>query len=186
MEHFYQNIQGWFTFPQLYSNIAESCNDGDTIVEVGVWKGTSVAYLAVELINRNKKVVIDCIDTFEGTPEDGHLEDPILKEGRLYEHFIDNLKSVAEYINPIKAASLDAVNSYEDDSIDYLFIDASHDYENVKADITAWFPKVKSGGIISGHDYSWGPGVRKAVDEFFNAHPYQSFSENEGCWIIKK
>jgi len=187
MEHFYQNIQGWFTFPTLYSDVAKKFPNGSKLVEVGVWKGTSVAYLAVELINQNKNVIIDCIDTFEGTEDDGHFNDPIVAEGKLYEHFISNMEPVKNMINPIKMASLEASKLYEDNSIDFLFIDASHDYENVLADIKTWYPKVKTGGIISGHDYSWGPGVRQAVDEFFepikSTHP---MTESEGCWIIEK
>ena len=53
---------------------------------------------------------------------------------------------------------------------DYIYIDASHHYLQVKRDIEAWWPRVKSGGILAGHDYE-GPqqitaGVKKAVDEF--------------------
>lgn len=186
MEHFYQDIQGWFTFPMHYSKVAERFNEGDKIVEVGVWKGTSVAYLAVEFINRNKNVIIDCIDTFEGTIEDGHLNDSILSEGKLYEHFLENMAPVSNMINPIRMDSLEASKLYEDNSISFLFIDAAHDYESVIADITAWYPKVKSGGIISGHDYSWGAGVRQAVDEFFSSRNDHQFTESEGCWIIEK
>lgn len=186
MEHFYQNIQGWFTFPKLYSEVARTFNNDSKLVEVGVWKGTSVAYLAVEIINQGKSIKIDCIDTFEGTPEDGHLDDPIIQSGTLYEHFIENMKPVLHLINPIRSTSVDASKQYEDNSIDFIFIDASHDYDNVLADIKIWYPKVKSGGVISGHDYSWGPGVRKAVDEFFDDKKDHTFKEDEGCWIILK
>ena len=50
-----------------------------------------------------------------------------------------------------------------------MFIDAAHDYENVKLDIQHWLPKVRVGGIIAGHDYDprW-EGVIKAVDESFS------------------
>jgi predicted alpha/beta hydrolase family esterase len=50
--------------------------------------------------------------------------------------------------------------------LDFVFIDADHKYESVKADIAAWLPKVRPGGHIAGHDYhsDW-PGVQKAVDE---------------------
>jgi predicted O-methyltransferase YrrM len=55
---------------------------------------------------------------------------------------------------------------FKDNYFDFVFIDASHDYANVKSDIETWMPKVKPGGILGGDDYhdSW-KGVFKAVDE---------------------
>lgn len=57
-----------------------------------------------------------------------------------------------------------------DGSLDFVFIDGMHDYESVKQDIEDWTPKVRKGGIVSGHDYyeskSGKLGVVKAVDEF--------------------
>ena len=49
--------------------------------------------------------------------------------------------------------------------IDFLYIDASHDYEGVKQDIENWSPHVRPGGIIAGHDYDFFPGVTQAVIE---------------------
>jgi hypothetical protein len=47
-----------------------------------------------------------------------------------------------------------------------VYIDANHNYENVKADINAWYPKVKKNGLIGGHDYQPElPGLRQAVDK---------------------
>lgn len=66
--------------------------------------------------------------------------------------------------------SLEAAKTFPDGSLDFVFIDGAHDYESVKADIQAWYPKVRQGGIVSGHDYyqgkSGGMGVIQAVDEF--------------------
>jgi predicted TIM-barrel fold metal-dependent hydrolase len=42
---------------------------------------------------------------------------------------------------------------YPDRFFDYVWIDAAHDYENVKRDIESWYPKLKSGGVLFGHDY---------------------------------
>jgi hypothetical protein len=57
--------------------------------------------------------------------------------------------------------------------MDFVYIDARHDYESVKEDLHAWFDKVRPGGILAGHDYADGIlvqgdfGVKTAVDEFF-------------------
>jgi predicted O-methyltransferase YrrM len=56
-----------------------------------------------------------------------------------------------------------------DASLDFAYVDARHDYASVKADLAAWYPKIRPGGILAGHDYPE-PGVRAAVDEFAAAH----------------
>jgi predicted O-methyltransferase YrrM len=82
----------------------------------------------------------------------------------------------------IRGLSKDIVSDFEDESLDVVFIDLTHTYEEVKQDITFWLPKVKKGGILSGHDYeiAW-EGVIKAVDEML---PTRTIMEN--CWIYKK
>jgi predicted O-methyltransferase YrrM len=63
MKHFYQNIQGWFNFQNLYTYVVDRLPNNSHIVEIGAWKGASTAYLAVECINSNKNIKIDVIDT---------------------------------------------------------------------------------------------------------------------------
>jgi predicted O-methyltransferase YrrM len=75
----------------------------------------------------------------------------------------------------MKMFSLDAAKLIPDESLDFVFIDANHDYEFVKEDINAWFPKVRRDGIVSGHDYKSFEGVTKAVDEFCLAKNIQGF-----------
>jgi hypothetical protein len=186
MEHFYHNLgQNWFTYPNLYSNAVHACEDNSHFVEVGVWKGRSASYMAVEIINSNKNIKFDCVDTWEGSDEhkDPALAayEPLLdiKDG-LYNEFLKNTQPVKHIINPIRLPSLEAANLYEDNTLDFVFIDAAHDYESVKKDITAWFPKIKKGGTIAGHDYSWCEDVRKAVHEFFQE---KEIHVREGCWI---
>ena len=67
-------------------------------------------------------------------------------------------------ITIIKGMSTDVAKTIPDASLDFVYIDGDHDYEAAKADIEAWTPKVRVGGIVSGHDYQL-PDVRKAVDE---------------------
>jgi hypothetical protein len=65
--------------------------------------------------------------------------------------------------------------------LDFVFLDAAHDYDNVKADITAWRSKVKSGGYLGGHDYQLiFPGVMKAVQEEFPQHQTYGFT-----WLVQ-
>jgi hypothetical protein len=78
----------------------------------------------------------------------------------------------------IRASSEEASKSFEEESLDFVFLDGDHTYEGVKLDLQCWYNKVKKGGIFSGHDYmdyvmdcgggiTSHFGVKSAVDEFF-------------------
>lgn len=94
-----------------------------------------------------------------------------------------NLKLAREATAPFPNYTLmlafghDAAQWIADESLDFVFIDGNHQYEAVKQDISDWFPKVRRGGIMSGHDYyefkSGRGGVVRAVDEFAKANGYK-------------
>ena len=85
---------------------------------------------------------------------------------------------------PIRALSNEAVNKFENESCDVVFIDMEHTYEAVKNDINIWLKKVKSGGYMAGHDYVDGwPGVVKAVNEAFGE---ENIIRIDDCWIYHK
>ena len=69
----------------------------------------------------------------------------------------------------IRKFSMDAVKDFADESLDFVYIDANHEYENVRDDIIEWSKKVKKGGVVSGHDFvfrkSLNYGTIKAVKE---------------------
>lgn len=176
MQHFYQEIQGWFSFPNLYKEMVEKFNDA-IFVEVGSWKGTSSSYMAVEIINSKKKIKFYCVDTWKGSEE--HQDDKDVINDTLFNVFINNMKSVKEYYFPIKNNSKEASKLFEDNSIDFVFIDASHKYEDILNDIKCWLPKVKYGGIIAGHDYEY-KSIKDAVAVYFSDIKVQ-----ENCWVHK-
>lgn len=68
-----------------------------------------------------------------------------------------------------RMTSTEAATQVEDGSFDFVYIDAAHDAESVRADLEAWFPKIRAAGILAGHDYTEreGFGVKEAVDAFF-------------------
>lgn len=155
MKHIYKNIEGWFSFPNLYKSIVEKLPNGSRLVEVGVYKGCSFSFLVIESINSKKNFDIVAVDAF---PWDG-----------LKESFLENMKPLEGHYRLLAGGdSFDRANDFEDESIDFCFIDANHTYEFVKKDILAYLPKMKKGGIISGHDYNMShPGVIQAVNEIF-------------------
>jgi hypothetical protein len=192
MEHFYQNIYGWFNYEGLYSDIINSLQDGAHIVEIGSYKGKSTAYLAVEKINSGKNIKIDIIDSWNGedgtgrAPWSDYIDEPdkgVKKpNGDIFEEFKTNLQSVLHTINPIQALSLDAVKNYQDKSLDFIFIDGDHNYEGIKKDLIAWRPKMKDGAIMAGDDYNPSWGVIQAVDEFFGKDKVQVIG---GQWKVQ-
>lgn len=185
MEHFHYKIPGWFTFPRLYSHVVNTFPTNSHFVEVGTWQGNSAAYMAVEIVNSGKYIKFDCIDIWGRYSIDGlNTKNPeLLPDNTVEELFLSNIQPVKHIINPIKSSSVEAASLYEANTLDFVFIDANHVYEAVKDDLQAWFSKVKTGGIIAGHDYYNDPGVKKAVDEFFGEENIQL---GEGCWVYFK
>lgn len=185
MNHIYTNPnfgENWFSFALLYKEFVEISSDGAKIVEVGCWKGKSTAYMAVEIINSQKNIQFFAVDTWLGSPE--HQNNEIIINNKLFDIFMTNIEPVKHAIIPIRSTSLEASQQFSDEELDIVFIDASHYYNDVKSDILAWMPKVKTGGIIAGHDYtqSW-PEVIKAVNEIFDEN---QLILRESCWVFKK
>lgn len=96
------------------------------------------------------------------------------KYKRAEDECLERLKSYNKTI--IKKPSVEAAKDVPDGSLDFVYIDAAHDYENVKLDINAWTPKVKIGGIVAGDDFYDFPsgkgGVMRAVTEYTSHHHY--------------
>lgn len=172
MEHFYRTIQGWFDFQRLYTRVINELPDNSHIVEIGAWKGQSTAYLAVEIINSGKNIKLDVVDTWKGSKDGSftaYTDDLKINNGNIFPIFKQNMKPVEHIINSMQMESEEAYKLYEDHSLDFLFLDGNHNYEDVKKEILHWLPKIKKGGLIGGHDYKHKdlPGVTKAVDEIF-------------------
>ncbi len=188
IEHRYGEIDGWFDFSRLYKKMVEIHDEGSHFVEVGAWKGKSTSFMATEIANSGKIIAFDVVDTWDGSEEHKDPNDPfyeplLLEKDGLYNKFIENMKGLEEYYNPIRTTSIGRAGAYADECLDFVLIDASHDYENVKADIEAWIPKVKRGGYLCGHDAKHPP-IRRATDEKFGGN--YSIDPTQDIWIFKK
>lgn len=189
MEHYYESLTGWFDFQEIYSEQVKKAKDGSKFVEIGCFLGKSTSYMGVEIINSEKKIYFDVVDLF-GTEIDDVLKTGIEnnkkdKKETFYEIFTRNIAPVVAVVkNAHKMCSYEAADLYENNSLDFVFIDASHDYENVKKDIEAWLPKIKFGGTIGGHDYhiTW-PGVIQAVKETIGEEKIKVIGNS---WIFNK
>lgn len=162
----HKRIPGSCSFNGMYVEMVEKApKKGAVFVEIGCWKGRSAAFMGVEIVNSGKKITFYTVDHFEGSGSAKHVVDPDILAGTLEQTARDNLSPFAGIVNVIAKRSTEAAADFADGSIDFLFIDGQHDYENVKADLTAWLPKMKRpGGIIGGDDANW-PGVKEAARE---------------------
>jgi predicted O-methyltransferase YrrM len=129
-----------------------------TIVEVGSFSGVSSELFALHCKE------IYCVDMW-----DAYWEITDMQRVQFAESSFDNMKKLYSNIYKIKKTSVDASKDFKDQSIDFVYIDAAHDYNSVREDLLTWLPKVKKGGFISGHDYRYDPhiGVYQAVNDIF-------------------
>lgn len=89
-----------------------------------------------------------------------------------------------------KGYSSDVLEEFPDEYFDWIYIDGNHIYEFVKQDLELSFKKIKSGGYITGDDYTeggwWGGDVKKAVDEFTRGKPVQLVTIRDGQFVLRK
>jgi hypothetical protein len=153
MEHFYAGIHGCFTFAHFYEYVAVNFHEFHG-VEVGALYGQSAAHLATELLtNGPKRVRLDLVELSDNRAQ-----------------LRANLSPVSHAIGMIHSpcSSVEASKAYADESLDFVMLDAGHELADVREDIAHWWPKVKPGGILAGHDFShYFPGVMRAALEAF-------------------
>lgn len=148
------NIPTYTTADELFIlyDLAKSLETISIGVEIGSYTGASSLMIAKGL---NKYSKLYCIDTWENDA---------MTEGNwnTYDVFSKNTQLVANKINTVKSNSTDAAIGFNKE-IDFLFIDGDHSYDGVKADVDAWFVKLKRSGVIIMHDIGWAEGVIKVT-----------------------
>lgn len=130
--------------------------------EIGVESGS----FSAELCKQNPNLKLYCIDHWDLNPSryKGFRE-------RKYQQAIQTLTPYNCEI--IKAFSMDAVKNFKPESLDFVYIDANHSFDNVMQDIIEWSKIVRKGGIVSGHDYQGA--VAGAVDKYVEMHDLKYF-----------
>jgi hypothetical protein len=131
---------------------AQKCADGGIFVEVGTWQGD----FSAKLLETTTCKKLYCVDPYKHFASE---EYPDAINNLTQEQF-DNvfnttrkrLERFGARIQFIRLASKDAVDIFEDNSIDFVYIDGNHEYKYVDEDINLWFPKVKNGGYLCGDD----------------------------------
>jgi hypothetical protein len=154
----------------------------DNMVEIGVFEGAATEIFAGSF----KKV-------YAVDPWDSRLDPYYAKfafDMKFHENNFDkNVLSKFNNIVKYKMTSKEASKLFENESLDFVYIDGNHIYESVKEDIEIWFPKIKTGSYIGGDDFDVTQkiehirGVYKAIMELFNG-PDMTFPDTS--WVIKK
>ena len=164
-------VAGWsIDILPFYARQARQLQDGAVVVEIGVHHGRSILFLAEQLWALGKKKCrLYAVDPW------GNDVDHEIFMGH---HWRTESRDL---VVPVRKTSLEAVKIMPE--ADMIFIDGLHDLESVSTDIMFWREKVKTGGLLAGHDYwHWGEhaGVGRAVDEAFGG---AAVSESSVWWV---
>jgi predicted O-methyltransferase YrrM len=151
------------------------------ICEVGVHKGVFLSVLS--MADPDHLVGVDVWDKYDEEAYSHHPD----HYHKVYPHDMNKVwredvqkwaKDVYFKTDIIVDFSVEAAKQFEDGYFDFIYIDANHTYEGVTADLESWYPKVRKGGMIAGHDYlnyGWdGKKItmycREGVDDFVKKH----------------
>ena len=157
--------------------------------KVGIEIGVRFGYYSDEMLKRTNMKVYS-VDPWERNSELHEPERAWADTRVLLDKYGDRSIMVRDY-------SYNVDMDFEDESVDFVYIDGLHTYEAVKFDIMLYWPKVKPGGVLAGHDYGpdW-PGIVKTVDEFVEKHglelnlttdqPTMEIDEGQHSWFIVK
>lgn len=178
----YLDIPGWFTWEPLYKRMVDNAKDGAVLVEVGVFLGKSAIYMAQQIKESGKRIQFICVD-----PWDRDVSGISVKEagGSFFPQFISNVKAcgVYSFLSAVEMESWKAAEYILESlaKVDFVFIDAEHDYVSVKSNIKEWIPNMRPGGVIAGHDYTLNVDTKRAVDCVFGDRV-----KVEGeCWVVQ-
>jgi len=174
---------------------AKTLGTVNVAVEVGVWRGD----FSNEMISVLKPQRFYGVDPYRLHDDYGDCPDPVEYANQ------QNLDALYERVQGrynrwtgaqlLRTTGVEAAQQFEDHSLDLVYIDGDHSYEFVSNDIRAWWPKIRPGGILSGHDYTPGNpqkdhvyGVIQAVDEHCDRYSVQLHTTDEQYatwWCVK-
>lgn len=188
----WSEIPGWFQWRSGQEEAVALFPDGSRFVEVGTYLGRSVCSLAEVVTASGRQIAVLGVDTCQGSgPEGAQQKDyhgPAVAEGggtfagTLHRNLL--ACGAADVVSVLVATSQVAAEWCADASLDWVHLDARHDHDSVIADITAWLPKVRAGGWLTGDDYDpvkW-PEVIAAVAEVLpSAEPWSS---QQWRWVV--
>jgi hypothetical protein len=157
-------------------------NDFKIFAEIGVWKGGTTKRILRKTALREYWGIDPWLTMPYGSKVQRKREQ---WQWDGYHMYCCGLMIYFPQLRILRTTSEQAVSMFPDGYFDMIYIDARHDCHSVDEDVGLWFPKVKVGGILGGHDYGgkW-PGVKKAVDMWFDEEDLTVWERDE-VWMVK-
>ena len=187
------NMQGWGSQSPLFAQVIETLKPRE-IIEVGTWKGASAIHMAKLATARQPDAVVLCIDTWLGSMQHWDFDDvrrDLDREHgfpRVYHHFLANVvkSGLKDNVFGLPLSSLTAAELLIKRGVqaDLIYIDAGHAEREVFMDIDAFWPVLRTGGIMIGDDFSW-PEVQRAVHRFARLQKLEVTSFRQK-WQLRK
>ena len=153
---------------------------------VGIEIGLSAGHTTKHLFNHIKGLKLHGIDPYpdyidwNGDDLNGD------RQKSAYDEFLENTNEYKDSLTHHKLFSDEAAKEIDDNSCDFIFIDGLHTYEQLTKDCHNYYPKLKTGGVFSGHDYTAIQGVNKAATEFANKMEKQISLTEVDVWYWVK
>jgi hypothetical protein len=167
--------------------------------------GVQLAQFSAELLEKWHGRRLYSIDPWHHFTDGSYVDAANVEQARqdrFYQQVCERLAPYGERSHLLRLTSVAAAAHFREGQLDFAYLDAQHDYLSVREDLSHWYPKVKAGGIIGGHDYINGTwkvagefGVKRAVDEFAKEKGLQVLTtglfdaEGNSCmpsWFILK
>lgn len=145
----------------------------DNDYTVGAELGVQTGYLYFHLLETFPELKLYGVDIWQGAKRNIYqeMEKEVMQRSRGYG---DRAVIQKKFTN-------EAVNLHAGGSLDFVFIDADHSYTGVKRDIIDWWPKIKIGGTMIGHDCLVS-GVKRALGEHFESWE----TDVDQVWYVRK
>jgi len=151
--------------------------------EIGVYRGQT----ARNVLRACPNLKLILVDLWDFRPDVYGERELSVRKGEdqrlVFKRFLTNIAPFRKRARIIRGISWEMADKIEDESLDFIFVDADHAYESVKKDLQAWVPKVKPDGMIMGHDINL-PDVLKAVKEMFGG--YFWYAQIDNVWFVYK
>lgn len=150
---------------------------GECGFKAGVELGVERGMYSIELLDRIPGVTLYCVDAW--TVYRGYREH--VTQPKMESLLAETMERLADRdVVVIRGWSTEVAATFEDGSLDFVYIDANHELSHVVNDLTAWVPKVRKGGVVAGHDY-----IRRTSPHVYQMHVVEAVNAYTEAWGIR-